>query len=189
MKKHLIALCMIPAAFMAKAQTASEPSVSIPVGDIEVEWQVLGITAPFGKDAEGGYDSGLQIRENIQGTPWSYGACIGLYLPFRKRPYYTTPDHNEYYYGESDCIGGMYAGIVGEYALKRGSHFSPYVNASTGLLWGGSDNHMFRPYIRPAIGIEVLNHVRLGISSTLTTEGGSGMSVNISIVFGGCPKK
>lgn len=154
------------------------------VGKFEVEWQVVGAALPFGSGGEFGYDGGLQVRENLQGTPWSYGAYVGVYMP--QKLVTTTSSYDGSEYKTTEYVGAVLTGVVGEYDFKRGKGLNPYINASAGFGWGGT--RTLRPYLRPTVGVEIFNHMRMSVSTTLMPYDGCGFSFNISAVFGGGPK-
>lgn len=189
-KKAILALSLAAMALSASAQDNCNLNFDkYPrVGRIEVEIQAVGAATTYSDGNNFGYDGGVQVRENIQGTPWSYGVYAGLYFPGRT---YTT----SFDYVDNDGIthtstdqyteynGGLLTGIVGEYDLRRGSSFNPYASLTGGFLWGGTPN--LRPFVRPTIGIEVFQNIRMGVSTTLTTGHSSGYSFFISAVIGG----
>lgn len=194
MKKTLLSLSMAAMAFGAFAEDhdlSVDYDRNPPVTSIEVEWQAVGAATLF-TDGDAGYDGNLQIRENLQGTPWSYGVIIGLYTPSLYKDYsykYMNADGTVSTVWETSTqwVGGFYTGVLGEYDLRRGRGLNPYVNASAGFLWGGP--RTVRPFIRPSFGVEIFTHLRMGVAAMITSHSGCAACFNISIVFGGGRKK
>lgn len=191
-KKTIFAACLGAAACLnCSAQQVANPDFERypKVGRFEVEWLAIGTAKPFcNTKSDFGYDGGVQVRENIQGTPWSYGVALQLYMPLREytvENFYIDENGNRHdtYYTETELVGGLLTGVVGEYDFNRGRGLNPYINANAGFCWGGTTT--LRPYLRHSVGIEVFSHMRLSIGATLTSGGGSGFCFNISAVFGG----
>lgn len=153
----------------------------VPVAPFEGELWLLGLTAPISNSRNDmfGWDAGVELRYNEANSHLSYGGMAGIYLVNK----WKDDDPGIF----KTTGGGVLAGPVIEYDWGRGRGCSTYTSASAGVCY--NDNTGLRPYLRPKVGVEFLNFIRLSLSGFYSGRGSLSWAMNIGLVVGGWPKK
>lgn len=154
----------------------------------------LGLTIPLGNFHDGekvvGPDLGLELRYNIPRTAWDYGMSLNVSTAIYK--YYDYPKTDWYWEQSNRSINIM---AVGDYNLRQGLKFNPYLGIGIGLSFYDTINEVVYNdsgvsfVLRPRIGVELFRHLRIGIFSTITKTGYSNLGISLGGVIGGRPKK
>ncbi len=178
---------LITAVLIALGLGAKEP---LAVGPIEFGLQG-GITTPllnrphFTKST--GWDAGVELMYNFKHKPWAVGPTIRMISIERENV--GLPDMSVFIRNF-----GLQLGVAGEYNFNRGYALNPYVGASTGMVFiadqmdeDNPDGYM-RPFIRPHVGLEIVNRFRFEAALLVTERYSTSLSLTLGFRFGGGPK-
>lgn len=140
----------------------------------------LGGTYPllrnYGYSRQIGYDFELAVRYNLSSLPVSVGVMTGVYETKWNDKLHTNGwDHS---FAETVFL----AGVTGEYDFRRGGEFNPFAGVSAG--YGAR-----KGFVRPRIGVEWHNLLRLSLSATFVRHDQNALSLSVGIVLGRKPKK
>lgn len=159
------------------------------VWPLEMEVWLLGVNhslcVPKGYTPSLGWDSGVELRYNINRTPYSVGLMVGSH--FVQMADKEMQDEGVY---DScalrrDAGGGLIAGPVFEYDYFRGEAGSMFTSVSAGYCVGENK----RGYIRAKAGVELLNLLRLSLSAFYAGDHSLSIGCNVGLVIGGWPRK
>lgn len=172
MRKLFIALSGLLLAFIANARemVPLEGELGIGYGDV---FRCKG--APSG---QGSFDFDLELRYNLKKVP----LAVGLQYVFFQGDRHDEREINVQY-------GGSYFGPVAEYSWPRGNGIQLICGLGAGIKWDGYGQNHILPYCRPKVAVEIKNHFRVYVAFPVSGHCASGMSVGISAVIGGGPKK
>lgn len=198
MKHTLMCLaCLALTATTAQARNDAEPSFfnrqTHPVKHLEAEL-FAGATWPMGRlgdlDNMTGAGIGFEMRYNFNQKPFDVGVQLGINTAVRD----VSP--TGYGSGEQSNRVALLA-VVSDWNFAQGRRVNPF--AGLGLGMGRRD--VLNDYIypdndgtytlvaQPRVGVELMRHVRLTLSSTLAGKGYNNVELSLGLVLGGRPRK
>lgn len=128
----------------------------------------------------GTFEFGLSFRRNIKKVPVAVGLDL-RWLEASREEIFQLSDGESYisYNG-----GGIMLGPSVEYVFRRGRKLAYVTSLGTGVKFKNASERT-APYIRPAVAIEFINHLRLGVAVTVADRPATSMTVTLGVVIGG----
>lgn len=182
-------LCSILVMLLALSVTAKAQDKD--VQRLEFEFGA-GLTLPVGAyhggSAQVGAALGLEGRYNIKGTPWDCG--LMLELTTARRGFESTATNDIWQSNRTLAFAA-----TGAYNFQQGSNVNPFAGVAIGIAGNdvvGDDVYPSKGtsiFFSPRIGVELLHHLRLTVSSNISRKGYNNMQISLGLVIGGRPKK
>lgn len=151
----------------------------------------FGVTNPIGAyhngDAKIGAMMGIDLRYNIQDSPWDFGAFLELCTAMRD--FYK--DGSYAYQNNRTTV----VGIVSHYNFGQGKQVNPYIGLGLGFALNdvvGSRVYPSKSHslaISPRIGVELLRHLRVDCHTEISRKGFHTIGLTLGLAFGGGKKK
>lgn len=159
------------------------------VWPVEGEIWLLGVNysmrVPRGYQSDSGWDSGIELRYNINRTPYAVGIMAGYHFVHMGNTAAIEEGYGDWCLWSEPAGGGVIIGPVFEADFFRGNLASLYGSVSTGYCTG--ENR--RAYIRCKTGVELFNLFRLSLSAFYAGDHSLSMGANIGLVIGGWPRR
>ena len=164
-----------------------------PVQMMEGEVRV-GFTTPLGGYHTGksriSFSLGLEGRYNFKGTPWDCGLMLDLSTARRGYSHLYEDGNDRWQNNRTLALA-----LTGDYNFLQGKKVNPFVGTGIGVAFNDVVGDEYFPskgtsvYFAPRAGVEFFHHVRISAQFNICRKGYNNMSVNLSFVLGGRPKK
>ncbi len=153
----------------------------------------LGLTYPLDMYHNGsnriGPILGIEARYNLPSTKWSFGIKFNAATAVRS----FGEQKDDYLYEQSNRSINFLA--ITEYNFNPGRKFNPFINMGIGIssyeviddIVYDSSGRSFA--FSPKVGIELICHIRIGISAMINRKGYNNCALSLGFVIGGRPKK
>lgn len=160
---------------------------------IEFEFRA-GLTTPLesyhGGSAQTGAALGMEGRYNFRGTPWDCGLMLDLTTARRG---FVPMDRKNFDIWQSNRTLAFAAS--GTYNFRQGGNINPFAGVAIGIAMNDVVGDKVYPskgtslFFSPRIGVELLHHLRLAVSSNISRKGYNNLQFSLGLVVGGRPKK
>lgn len=160
---------------------------------IEFEFRA-GLTTPLGSyhggSAQTGAALGMEGRYNLKGAPCDCGLMLDLTTARRG---FEPMDRKDLDIWQSNRTLALAA--IGNYNFQQGRNINPFIGVAIGVAVNDVVGDKIYPskgtslFFSPRIGIELIHHLRLTVSSNFSRKGYNNLQFSLGLVVGGRPKK
>lgn len=133
---------------------------------------------------------GLEGRYNFKGTPWDCGLMLDLSTAYRGYNHLYEEGNDRWQSNRTLALA-----LTGDYNFRQGKKVNPFIGTGIGVAFNDVVGDKYFPskgtsmYFAPRAGVELFYHLRISAQFNLCRKGYNNMSVNLSFVLGGRPKK
>lgn len=153
-----------------------------------------GFTTPLGDYHTGksqiSMSLGLEGRYNIKGSPWDCGLMFDLSTARRGYEHLYNDGYDRWQNNRTLALA-----LTGDYNLRQGTKINPFIGTAIGVAFNDVVGDKYFPskgismFFSPRIGVEILYHFRISAQCNLCRKGYNNLSVSLSLIIGGRPKK
>lgn len=153
-----------------------------------------GLTTPIGAYHDGssqtGAALGLECRYNFKGRPWDCGLMFEVTTARRGFDSQYNKDADIWQSNRTYSLAA-----TGSYNFRQGKNVNPFAGVAIGFAGNDVVGDEVYPskgtslLFAPRVGVELLHHLRLSLSSNVSRKGYNNLQFSLGFVIGGRPKK
>lgn len=157
-------------------------------GEVWVGWSIPPGSYHGGKAASG-VSLGLNLRQNVKGTPFDYGIFLSLDCAKHKFGHFSSG------YDITQNNRTLALGLTGAYNFRQGHKVNPFAGIGIGVGWHDVVNTRVYPssgtsaVFVPKVGVELLSFLRFNAYFQLSRRGYNNFGLSVGLTLGGRPKK
>lgn len=153
-----------------------------------------GFTTPLGDYHSGqsqiSMSLGLEGRYNFKGTPWDCGLTLDLSTARRDYAHLYNDGYDRWQNNRTLALA-----LTGDYNFRQGTKVNPFIGTGIGVAFNDVVGDEYFPtngtsvFFSPRVGVELFYHLRISAQCNLCRKGYNNLSIGLSLIIGGRPKK
>ena len=153
-----------------------------------------GFTTPLGGYHTGqsqiGLSLGLEGRYNFKDSPWDCGLMFDLSTARRGYEHLYNDGYDRWQNNRTLALA-----LTGDYNFRQGTKVNPFIGTGIGVAFNDVVGDKYFPsngtsmFFAPRVGVEIFSHFRISTQCNLCRKGYNNLSLNLSLIIGGRPKK
>lgn len=189
MRKVILFISIVVANTIAAYSQNNHNIVQVIEGEVRA-----GFTTPLGDYHTGksliSMSLGLEGRYNINGTPWDCGLMLDLSTACRGYEHLYNDGYDRWQNNRTLAFA-----LTGDYNFRQGTKVNPFIGTGIGVAFNDVVGDKYFPskgtsmFFSPRVGVEFFYHFRVSAQCNLSRKGYNNLSISLSLIVGGHPKK
>ena len=133
---------------------------------------------------------GLEGRYNFKGSPWDCGLMFDLSTARRGYEHLYNDGYDRWQNNRTLAFA-----LTGDYNFRQGTKVNPFIGTGIGVAFNDVVGDKYFPskgtsmFFSPRVGVEFFYHFRVSAQCNLSRKGYNNLSISLSLIVGGHPKK